>query len=1072
MTKTKTLMIIFTLLILLVLPINLVFAQCPTMIDTPNELRGELRTIILDFLSDPGKSTNIRDEILDLLDFYKDEKDKSKILDCNALGGRTSAQIYTIMEKTIVFERQCEPEQTRSCGKTDVGVCEFGTQTCGSTYILGPCIGEVRPSDEICDDKDNNCDGETDEDLTRSTNELGACSVNTEICLYGDYVPNNEYTPIPEPACDADNIDNDCDGNEAPTCPSLSLSAIQPSLPADGTLTSTITATTSDSKSNVIISFSSDKAAADTIFPLTCATGADGKCPITVKSLTAGTSTITASAEGYLNGNIELTFTNIKPTAQPIEFTGSNTKGSEIELQCAVNDVNTNDNPVNEKLTVKVWAGQCDPDKCSDTRSWATETGITYYEGIPMDVPETGNIFTKTLTINQEVGTGLAATCLAIDSAGDESTFGDAYQLLTVGCPAASPTFSSITSSSNIAKSGTATITFKASETLIENPKVTIKNKATDSLLGKATFESKNNLDYTYTFTVLNTHINGATKIIIEGKTDTDLCSIGSSIGESNIDTQAPSVSVSHSPSEPKQDDTVTITTTGDDIDKDAYQSSLKEIRIFVDGTLKQTCTASPCTSASSYPAGTHTYYAEIEDNAGNIARNPETGTKSFIVTVPIPVCSAPSLSCLPTGATEIQTSWSAVSDSTNYRLEWCPQGSSFGSSNCGLTTNPDTSALALGLQQSTTYNMRVRAESASICTAPGLWSATAGCATQAEIPIAPAMQVPILVLSYYPLSQGTQNLDPTITGMSDSLTSIRAKVNSLNNDGVNALNQGSIYYGYKDLAAPSLNYNIVDELEYLIKIPLSSNLAWSKPGIFRPDYYNILNDINICDYVDNQGVSQVWMWGYHTDPSQSAASTPYTEPDESNMAMGTISQDYWNFGTYGDVSNSQRINDMPTCQNTYVLYNYNYGRGLGPLLEDHGHQIESLFSFVDTILWSKFRYPYGEPSPAINSCGWTHSGPNTKEEYEPGWTSEITVKSNCEDWHPDGGGEVKDVNCHTWYGATCIANGGIEFKKWWMQNIPGKDNNLVYQGKTLRNWWDFYGDFDAAISEGKSLTS
>jgi len=40
------------------------------------------------------------------------------------------------------------------------------------------------------------------------------------------------------------------------------------------------------------------------------------------------------------------------------------------------------------------------------------------------------------------------------------------------------------------------------------------------------------------------------------------------------------------------------------------------------------------------------------------------------------------------------------------------------------------------------------------------------------------------------------------------------------------------------------------------------------------------------------------------------------------------------------------------------------------------------------------------------------------------------------------------------------------------MQNIPGKDNNLVYQGKTLRNWWDFYGDFDAAISEGKSLTS
>jgi hypothetical protein len=39
------------------------------------------------------------------------------------------------------------------------------------------------------------------------------------------------------------------------------------------------------------------------------------------------------------------------------------------------------------------------------------------------------------------------------------------------------------------------------------------------------------------------------------------------------------------------------------------------------------------------------------------------------------------------------------------------------------------------------------------------------------------------------------------------------------------------------------------------------------------------------------------------------------------------------------------------------------------------------------------------------------------------------------------------------------------------MQNIPGKDNGLVYNGKQLKNWWDFIGNFDQAIQAGKSLT-
>ena len=327
-----------------------------------------------------------------------------------------------------------------------------------------------------------------------------------------------------------------------------------------------------------------------------------------------------------------------------------------------------------------------------------------------------------------------------------------------------------------------------------------------------------------------------------------------------------------------------------------------------------------------------------------------------------------------------------------------------------------------------------------------------------------PAISVSVLVLKYFPAENGDGNLDPEITGMNDSLVSIRTKVNQLTTDIVNSLGSASTYHGYKDAAAtPSLQYSVIEDKEFLKPKPISTNAIPWDPGVFRPDYNLILTtDVSICNYVDNLGVREVWIWGYHFGN---------INPVESNMAMGTTSQVQWNHGTYGDVSNSEQIDDLPTCTQSYTLYNYNYARGLAEALENHGHHIESIFRFVDATLWNKFQLPYGEPSPTVNSCGWTHTGPNSKEEYDPGWTSETIVKSNCEDWRPDGSGEVKDVSCHTWYGTTCLANGGVEFKKWWMQNIPGKNNVLTYLGSQMRDWWEFIGDFDGALSKGKSLT-
>ncbi len=60
-------------------------------------------------------------------------------------------------------------EEQRSCGEGgDTGVCQPGAQHCvdeGGGREWGECAGGVRPEAEECDDRDNDCDGETDEPI-------------------------------------------------------------------------------------------------------------------------------------------------------------------------------------------------------------------------------------------------------------------------------------------------------------------------------------------------------------------------------------------------------------------------------------------------------------------------------------------------------------------------------------------------------------------------------------------------------------------------------------------------------------------------------------------------------------------------------------------------------------------------------------------------------------------------------------------------------------------------------------------------------------------------------------------
>lgn len=100
-----------------------------------------------------------------------------------------------------------------SCSTGDLGVCGAGTYSCGTGALI--CNATAQASPEVCDGKDNDCDGFADEGnpdggVACSTGISGVCAAGTLTCTINGSLACAQNTPSSTETCDG--LDNNCNG--------------------------------------------------------------------------------------------------------------------------------------------------------------------------------------------------------------------------------------------------------------------------------------------------------------------------------------------------------------------------------------------------------------------------------------------------------------------------------------------------------------------------------------------------------------------------------------------------------------------------------------------------------------------------------------------------------------------------------------------------------------------------------------------------------------------------------------------------------------------------------------------
>ncbi|HAA56060.1 MAG TPA: hypothetical protein DCE42_14945, partial [Myxococcales bacterium] len=92
---------------------------------------------------------------------------------CDGKDNDCDGQVDNIVYTSDPIKKECFGSKPEDAKFLDVGVCKRGTSTC-TDGAWSACAEHITPTTEVCDDKDNNCDGQTDENPKKLCDEARA----------------------------------------------------------------------------------------------------------------------------------------------------------------------------------------------------------------------------------------------------------------------------------------------------------------------------------------------------------------------------------------------------------------------------------------------------------------------------------------------------------------------------------------------------------------------------------------------------------------------------------------------------------------------------------------------------------------------------------------------------------------------------------------------------------------------------------------------------------------------------------------------------------------------------------
>lgn len=161
-----------------------------------------------------------------------------KSLNLTCKGGICGGIVKADGGTTDTVQTECTPGDKEECydgpsGTKGVGECKAGKRTCTDEGKWGACEDQVKPTDEACDGKDNDCDSNIDNNCgttctkgntrkcytgAQGTEDVGPCKAGTETCgddgSWGQC--EGQVLPVPE-NCGTKGDDN-CDGKANEGC--------------------------------------------------------------------------------------------------------------------------------------------------------------------------------------------------------------------------------------------------------------------------------------------------------------------------------------------------------------------------------------------------------------------------------------------------------------------------------------------------------------------------------------------------------------------------------------------------------------------------------------------------------------------------------------------------------------------------------------------------------------------------------------------------------------------------------------------------------------------------------------